>query len=139
MKRALASGSILVFLTCAAGIVHAKDVTREAFRWSGKLAAGQTLHLRNLNGAVRVQAAAGDAVEIVANEQKRDGDTGQITVQQVSARDGLVFCVIYPGKPGRCDADGSYEGGGDHDQHISADEIFIADQIRQSILRKFVP
>ena len=62
MKRALASGSILVFLTCAAGIVHAKDVTREAFRWSGKLAAGQTLHLRNLNGAVRVQAAAGDAV-----------------------------------------------------------------------------
>ena len=123
MKRALASGSILVFLTCAVGIVHAKDVTREAFRWSGKLAAGQTLHLRNLNGAVRVQAAAGDAVEIVANEQKRDGDTGQITVQQVSARDGLVFCVIYPGKPGRCDADGSYEGGGDHDQHISADLV----------------
>jgi hypothetical protein len=128
MKRALLGGSILVFLTCAAGLAHARNVTREALRWTGKLTAGQSIRLRNVNGSLTIQAAAGDTAEVVATETKRDGDTGQVTVQVVTAKDGLVFCVFYPGKPGRCDPDGGYDAGGDNDDHgaghnLSADLV----------------
>jgi hypothetical protein len=127
MKRALLGGSILVFLTCVAGLAQAKNVTREALRWTGKLPAGQSMRLRNVNGSITIQAAAGDTAEVVATESKRDGDTAQVTVQVVTAKDGLVFCVFYPGKPGRCDPDGGYDAGGDQDNgrghSLSADLV----------------
>jgi hypothetical protein len=121
MKRALLGGSILVFLTCAAGLAQAKTVTREALHWTGKLPAGQTMRLRNVNGSITIQAAAGDTAEVVATESKRDGDTAQVTVQVVTAKDGLVFCVFYPGKPGRCDPDGGYDAGGGEDRDRNHD------------------
>jgi hypothetical protein len=112
----------VVLLVGACGLAFGgKDVTREALRWTNKLPAGQTLHLRNLNGSVKVVAAKGEAAEVVAVEHKRDGDTRQITMQVQKVKDGYMICALYPGKPGRCDADGMYDAGGDGNGELAAE------------------
>ncbi len=113
---------ILLLVTILGGLAMAKGgktVTREALRWTGKLAAAQSLRLRNVNGSIKIEAAAGDTAEIVATETRPDGMTEQATVQAVPAKDGLVVCVMYPGEPGHCEADGRYDAGGDGNDGLS--------------------
>jgi hypothetical protein len=100
----------------ALALAH-KKVAREALRWSGPLAAAQTLHLRGVNGAIKVEAATGTTVEIVVVERKRDNDRNQITVKVQPVKDGLMVCALYPGHGARCDQDGTYrsDDGGDVD------------------------
>jgi hypothetical protein len=100
-----------------------KTVTREALRWTGKLPAGQTIRLRNVNGGLRVEAAAGETVEIVATESKPESEKAQVTVQVAQGKDGMAVCAIFPGEPGKCEADGRYDAGGDGNDGLSVDIV----------------
>jgi hypothetical protein len=130
MKRTVTGGCIVFLglgfaaLAAAHGTGGGKTVTREALRWTGKIPAAQALRLRNVNGSLTLEAAAGDTAEIVATESKHEGDKGQITVQMVNAKDGVVFCAIFPGGGGHCGAEGRYDAGGkDNDEDLSVDFV----------------
>jgi hypothetical protein len=72
---------------------------KNAFTWSGELAEGARLTVRNLNGAVRVEAASGRTVEITATKRWRRGDPARVTIEATrvnSGRDVLVCAKWNP-------------------------------------------
>jgi hypothetical protein len=78
------------------------------FHWSGEVANAHWVYVRNLNGAVRVEAGTGNKVEVTARKQWRRGnpDDVKITVTQVGSGKGdLLICAVWNAADS-CDEDG---------------------------------
>ena len=102
-------------LTAAAlGALLALAPTAEAqndsqrWNWSGTIADGRVLYVRNLNGAIRVEPTSGNTIEVVAHKEARrrgNVDEVKITAEQRSNRGDVVICAIW-NENTRCDEDG---------------------------------
>lgn len=72
------------------------------FAYDGRLNAGQTLTIRNLNGGVRVRT--GDRLSIHATKHAERGDPNAVQIHVDTRSDGLVVCARYPPNASRrCD------------------------------------
>lgn len=81
-------------------------VAAPPFTYTGALAAGQTLTVRDLSGDVRIRN--GDALAIHATRRADHSDPAQVTVRVDRRADGIVVCVRYPNEGNRpCDERGS--------------------------------
>src|SRR5687768_10742817 len=109
--RALPSAAVLLAAVALAAPAAAQE-TRDAFEWSGRVEPGRIVHVKNMNGAIRVERG-GDVVEIVARKRWRRGDPEEVRVelQRVGGGDVLV-CALW--RDGTC-SETSYRGrrGGD--------------------------
>lgn len=79
---------------------------RDAFTWEDDVPAGRWVHVRNVNGDVRVERASGGRVSVTATKHWRRGDPSRVRVVQQAASDGrgVVICALYDrGDGGRCD------------------------------------
>ena len=101
------------------------------FSWSGAIQAGHSVYVRNLNGAVRVEAGTGDKVEVHADKRARRGnpDDVKITVKQVGPGNGDdLVCALW-NERSSCDEDGyhSHNDGwrGDNDRDETSVEFVI--------------
>lgn len=90
---------------------------QEEFRWSGRLASGQEIEIRNLNGDVRAEPSSGSEVEVVG--QRRGDDVDEVEIRVVRQGDGMLICAVFPnsgrswsGRRGR-DEGGERRSGGD--------------------------
>lgn len=76
--------------------------------WSGSVATGRWVTVRNLNGAIRVEAASGPTVEVRAEKRaRRNGRVEDVTItaeQQANSGDVLI-CARWNDRT-RCDEDG---------------------------------
>jgi beta-lactamase regulating signal transducer with metallopeptidase domain len=84
---------------------------RADFHWQGRLAPGQTLQVRGVNGAVRARPASGDVAEVRAVKRAgRRGDPEDVQIRAVEHGGGVVICALYPsrdGRPSECRPEGS--------------------------------
>jgi DUF4097 and DUF4098 domain-containing protein YvlB len=71
------------------------------FRWTGRLAAGQTLEIRGINGQVRVDAASGNEAEVLATKRGRRSDPADVEIAVVPHDGGVTICAVYPPVNGR--------------------------------------
>jgi len=71
------------------------------FRWTGRLAAGQTLEIRGINGEVRVEAATGGEAEVLATKTGRRSDPADVEIAVVPHDGGVTICAVYPPVNGR--------------------------------------
>ena len=71
------------------------------FRWTGRLAAGQTLEIRGVNGEVRVEAATGSEAQVVATKTGRRSDPADVEIAVVPHDGGVTICAVYPPVNGR--------------------------------------
>lgn len=79
----------------------------KGFRWSGSVAAGKRVWLRNLNGAITVEGTTGSNVEVVASVRGRTQPSGVKIV--VVPHDGTVtICAVWPAGRQTCAARGEY-------------------------------
>ena len=115
----------------------AARVEREAFAWHGTVPAGRWLHVRNVNGPIRVERAAGDQIEVTAERRTRRGDPSVVRFAAQKARDGqgMVICAIWGDRT--CDEDG-YHGRGDWlggrgDQVSIAFAVKLPDGVRLAV------
>jgi len=79
---------------------------RDAFTWEDDVPAGRWVHVRNVNGDVRVERASGGRVSVTATKRWRRGNPSRVRVVQQAASDGrgVVICALYDrGDGGRCD------------------------------------
>ena len=79
------------------------------FKWKGKLAAGQTVRIRGINGAVHASAGTGAEVVVSATKRSHKGNPDDVKIEVVESSAGVTICAVYPGRHGktnRCDADG---------------------------------
>lgn len=82
----------------------AAQQTADAFEWAGRVEAGRVVHVRNMNGAVRVERGGGE-VEITARKRWRRGDPERVRIEMQREGGDVVVCALWD-DGGRCQADG---------------------------------
>lgn len=60
----------------------------------GRLAAGQTLSIRNIKGEIRAEPAGGGEVTVTA--RRTGGRADRVRVEMVRRGNGVVICALYP-------------------------------------------
>lgn len=67
------------------------------FSWSGNIANGRAIEIKNVNGRIEAVRATGGQVRVTA--VKRDGDRGRvgdIRFQTIEHNGGVTICAVYP-------------------------------------------
>lgn len=82
--------------------------TETSFDWQGKLASGQSLYLRDVNGDITVTPAVGDAAEVHAVKTWQQSDPAQVQVLAVPGDSGTTVCALWRGRTGDCGTNGHY-------------------------------
>lgn len=97
---AIAAGAV------TAASLSAQDSNGNDFHWTGNVASGHWLRVRNLSGTIHVQAASGNDVVVDAHKHWRHGDPEEVrfTVDKTSDGD-VVICALW-GNESSCDEDG---------------------------------
>lgn len=103
--RALVPLSAVLVLVACGGAV---EVPR--FELNDKLAAGQTLAVRNVSGDVRVEASSDDRVHLVAQGVARGSRPERVRIESRSGADGLTVCALW-GSRAEC-TNGDYSPSG---------------------------
>ncbi len=68
------------------------------YSWSGTVAEGKRVSVKNIIGDIRVEPSTGRRVEIVAVKTAgRHGRVEDVEIRRVEMADGMEVCVIYPG------------------------------------------
>ncbi len=70
--------------------------TASEFRWTGRVATGQTIEIRGLNGDIAAAGSSGSEVEVVANKRAMRGDANLVSIKVVEHAGGVTICAIYP-------------------------------------------
>ncbi len=93
----------------------------EQFNWSGIVAPGQTVEIRNINGTVRADAGSGTQVEVSAVKTGNRNDPRDVRIEVVPHSGGVTICAVYPSVDGRaneCRADGGHNNVRDNDVKV---------------------
>lgn len=80
-------------------------VKHESWSWNGTLAAGRTLEINGINGAVIAEPGSGDKVEVTADKAGRRDDPAKVQIKVVQDSDGLTICSVYPDQGSPCTDD----------------------------------
>lgn len=103
MSRIMMVGTLLALGTAVA---EAQEST--SWDWRGELGAGRTVYLRNINGAVRIEAGTGNTVEVRAVKRWRRGDPDEVRIEARMAGSGngdVIICALW-GERATCDESG---------------------------------
>ncbi|HET7291919.1 MAG TPA: hypothetical protein VFM88_05820 [Vicinamibacteria bacterium] len=88
------------------------------FRWTGRLAAGQTIELKGVNGSITAEPSPGGEVEVIADRHGRRDDPDEVEIRTIEHAGGVTICAVYPSahavRANRCEPG---EGG-----HLGADK-----------------
>ena len=98
MKRATL---FLAFVVAAPALAAA---AQEDFHWKGKVAAGQAIEIKGVNGGITATGSAGDEVEVTAVKKGRKSDPTDVKLDVVEHAGGVTICAVYPsdGAPNEC-------------------------------------
>ena len=91
MKRA----TILAAFAVAAAPALALSA-QEEFRWAGKVAAGQAIEIKGVNGGITAVGVSGGEVEVTAVKKGRRSDPAGVKVEVVEHEGGVTICAVYP-------------------------------------------
>lgn len=92
-------GLLLTASFVATGPAAAQD---RVFDWSGKMASGQTLEVKGVNGAVRAEAASGPVASVQARIEGNGDDPSDVKIEVVEHDGGVTLCAVYPGEENEC-------------------------------------
>ncbi|HET7791041.1 MAG TPA: DUF4097 family beta strand repeat-containing protein [Gemmatimonadales bacterium] len=81
------------------------------FHWSGKLAAGQRIEIKGVNGSIHARAASGATTEVTAHKSSRRSDPESVEIRVVPFSGGVTICAVYP-TPRRAREENDCESGG---------------------------
>jgi putative adhesin len=68
----------------------------DPFRWHGRIAAGQAIEVKGVNGGVEARRASGSEVEVTAVKRGRRSNPDDVQVQVVEHGGGVTICAVYP-------------------------------------------
>lgn len=87
----------MLLLTAALAAAALQGTTQDNdFRWSGTLAAGKTIEIRGVNGAITASATGGREVRVSAVKRARRSDVATVEIRVEEHADGVTICAIYP-------------------------------------------
>lgn len=80
------------------------------FSWKGRVAAGKSLEIKNVNGDIEGTLASGNEIQVGATKRARKSDPGEVEIQVIEHADGVTICAVYP-TPRRARRENSCEPG----------------------------
>lgn len=93
MHRTLAAALVIA----AVNIVGAADLAAQArWDWSGRVAPGQTVEIKGVNGEIRAVAASGSEVRVSAEKSARRSDVDDVRIEVIEHSGGVTICAVYP-------------------------------------------
>jgi len=115
-----------MFLACAgAALLAGSSLIRAQadFQWRGRLASGQTIEIKGVNGSVRAVAANTNEVEVTAARSARRSDPASVRIEVVPHAGGVTICAVYPDvagrEPNRCEpGPGGHSNTRDNDVNV---------------------
>jgi hypothetical protein len=109
-------------LTVAALALLAGPAAAQDFRWSGAIAAGKTLEVRGINGALHAVKATGTTALVTAEKRGRKSNEDEVKIEVVEHADGVTICAVYPSKkskrPNECRPGGGHSNSDDNDVEV---------------------
>jgi hypothetical protein len=114
-------------VTCpAAGAQAARS---EPFRWSGQVAAGQSVEIKGINGDITAEPASGNQIEVVATKKGRRSDPAGVNIRVVPHAKGVTICAVYPNdasdQPNTCEPGDAR----DH-SHVRNNDVSVSFTVR---------
>jgi hypothetical protein len=99
---------------------------QSGFQWHGRLAAGQTIEIKGINGDVRATGSSSGDVEVTAARSARRSNPDEVRIEVVPHVGGVTICAVYPAPqgrdPNRCEpGDGSRSSTRDNDTVVHFD------------------
>jgi len=83
-----------------------QDNRGDAFNWAGVIANGNSIIIKNINGAIRVERSGSSQVEVSAEKRWRRGDPADVRIVQPRSSTGdVVICALWT-EESTCDAQG---------------------------------
>lgn len=108
--------------TLGLGTAEAGAQSGQDFRWTGRLASGQTLEIRGVSGSIRAEAASGAEAEVIAVKRARRSNPDDVRIEVVPHDGGVTICAIYPesrgGRPNECRPGGGRNSSRDNDVNV---------------------
>jgi hypothetical protein len=92
----IAAGLLLAGAALLADAGHASAQQRETWSWGRGVAAGQTIEVKGVNGAVRAEPASGGELRVTAEKRGRRNDPREVEIQVVEHDGGITICAVYP-------------------------------------------
>ena len=89
--------SAIVSLTMLVGAAQAAAQTD--FQWHSRLATGQTIEIKGINGDVRATASSSGEVEVTATRSARRSNPADVRIEVVPHAGGVTICAVYPTVP----------------------------------------
>ncbi|HKK08884.1 MAG TPA: DUF4097 family beta strand repeat-containing protein [Gemmatimonadota bacterium] len=105
-----------------------------SFDWNGEIAAGKTLEVRGINGAITAKPADGRTASVHATLTGHHSDPTDVHVQVVKEDGNVTLCAVYPGS----DADDACRSGGGH-QKIHDNDVKVEFEVEVPSGVTFVP
>ena len=75
----------------------------ELFEWQGRLAEGQRIEIKGVNGGISAEAATGDMVEVTADRHGIRSDPNEVRIEVVEHAEGVTICAVYPAEGNSCE------------------------------------
>jgi DUF4097 and DUF4098 domain-containing protein YvlB len=95
MKRARILAALLGALPLAAA------AAQDEFHWTGKVASGQAIEIKGVNGEITATGVAAGDVEVTAVKKGRRSDPEEVKIEVVEHAGGVTICAVYPSADGR--------------------------------------
>lgn len=80
------------------------------FHWSGKLAAGQRLEIKGVNGSIHATGTSSGTADVSARKHARRSDVASVQIKVVTTPEAVTICAVYP-TPDDADQDNDCEQG----------------------------
>ncbi len=92
-----------LFAICGFAVLSATAVPAAAqdFEWRGRIARGDEIEIKGVNGSVFAEFAPGNEVEVTAEKRGRRYDPDDVEIEVVEGPDGVTICAVYPSRRGR--------------------------------------
>ncbi len=92
----LAAIGIVVVGIAGTSLVGRPAHQQDQFHWRGRLASGETLTIRGVNGFIRALPGPGGEVEVSAVKHGRRSDPEEVEIEVVPHEGGVTICAVYP-------------------------------------------
>ena len=84
--------------------IGATPLAAQDFEWRGRIAAGDEIEIKGVNGDVVAEYTSGSEVVVTAVKRGRRGDPDEVDIEVIEHNDGITICAVYPSRdrPNEC-------------------------------------
>src|ERR1041385_6897506 len=108
----------------ALGTTAAQD-----FNWHGRLAAGERLEDKGVNGDVRAVLSSGAEAVVNARKHSRRSDPEEVEIKVVESDEGVTICAVYP-TPARARQENTCEPGESWHSNAENNDVVVDFEVR---------